>query len=192
YTSNIPVILVAALMANIQLWGRLLENWGLPLFGTFIDGTPATGLVKWVNSPNVVRSLVLGNASGELILQAIVYTLILVFGSALFSVLWVKTANMSADAQAKQILSSGLQIPGFRRDARVLESILNRYIPSLTVMGGALVGVLAALADLLGALSRGTGILLAVMIIYQFYERIAKEHAMDMHPSLKKIMSSDD
>ena len=192
YTSNIPVILVAALMANVQLWGRLLENWGMPIFGTFIDGTPATGLVKWVNSPNVVRSLVLGNASGEIILQAIVYTLLLVFGSAFFSVLWVKTANMSAEAQAKQILNSGLQIPGFRRDARVLESILNRYIPSLTVMGGALVGVLAALADLLGALSRGTGILLAVMIIYQFYERIAKEHAMDMHPSLKKIMSTDD
>ena len=28
YTSNIPVILVAALIANLQLWGRLLQNIG--------------------------------------------------------------------------------------------------------------------------------------------------------------------
>jgi len=99
---------------------------------------------------------------------------------------------MSAESQAKQILSSGLQVPGFRRDPRVLESILNRYIPGLTVMGGATVGLLAAVADLMGALSRGTGILLAVMIIYQFYERIAKEHAMDMHPSLRKMMGGEE
>jgi preprotein translocase subunit SecY len=192
YTSNIPVILIAALMANVQLWARLLENYGYPLLGTFVNGAPATGLVKWVNTPNIVQSAVLGGLNGELILQAAVYTALLVVGSAFFSVLWVKTANMSAESQAKQILSSGLQVPGFRRDRRVLESILNRYIPGLTVMGGATVGLLAAIADLMGSLSRGTGILLAVMIIYQFYERIAKEHAMDMHPSLRKMMGGEE
>jgi preprotein translocase subunit SecY len=84
-----------------------------------------------------------------------------------------------------------MQIPGFRRDPRVLESILNRYIPGLTVMGGALVGLLAAFADLLGALSRGTGILLAVMIVYKLYEDISREHAMDLHPALRKMMGGD-
>jgi len=192
YTSNIPVILVAALMANVQLWARLLENWGYPLLGTFSNGAPATGLVKWVNTPNVVQSAVLGGFNSELAIQAAVYTALLIAGSAFFSILWVKTANMSAESQAKQILSSGLQVPGFRRDPRVLESILNRYIPGLTVMGGATVGLLAAIADLMGALSRGTGILLAVMIIYQFYERIAKQHAMDMHPSLRKMMGGEE
>jgi preprotein translocase subunit SecY len=192
YTSNIPVILVAALMANVQLWARLLENYGYPLLGTFANGAPASGLVKWVNAPNIVQSTVLGGLNGEIIIQALVYTTMLVVGSAFFSVLWVKTANMSAESQAKQILSSGLQVPGFRRDRRVLESILNRYIPGLTVMGGATVGLLAAIADLMGALSRGTGILLAVMIIYQLYEKIAKEHAMDMHPSLRKMMGGEE
>jgi len=33
YTSNIPVILVAALLANVQLWARLLERWGHPILG---------------------------------------------------------------------------------------------------------------------------------------------------------------
>jgi len=58
-------------------------------------------------------------------------------------------------------------------------------------MGGATVGFLAAFADLAGALSRGTGILLAVMIVYQLYEQIAKQHAFDMHPALRKIMNPD-
>jgi preprotein translocase subunit SecY len=95
---------------------------------------------------------------------------------------------MDAQAQAKQILSSGLQIPGFRRDPRIVEQILNRYIPSLTVLGGISIGILAAAADLLGALSNGTGILLTVMIIYKLYEDIARQHMMDMHPALRKMM----
>ena len=54
YTSNIPVILVAALMANIQLWARLLENWGYPLLGTFTGNVPTTGIVAWVYNPNLI------------------------------------------------------------------------------------------------------------------------------------------
>ncbi len=191
YTSNIPVILIAALLANIQLFARLLQNWGHPILGTFVGNTPSTGLVKWVASPDVVRQLLLGTATSDVAVQAVVYTAIMVAGAVFFSMMWVKTSNMGADAQAKQILSSGLQIPGFRRDPRVLESILNRYIPALTVMGGALVGLLAAFADLSGALSRGTGILLTVMIIYRLYEQIAKQHAFDMHPALRKFMAED-
>jgi len=191
YTSNIPVILIAALMANIQLWARLLQNWGHPIFGTFVDNAPASGLVKWVASPNIIRSIVVGTATSEMVLQAVTYTSIMVAGAVLFSVLWVKTANIDSGAVAKQIMSSGYQIPGFRRDPRVLEKILNRYIPALTIMGGATVGLLAAFADLSGALANGTGILLTVMIIYKLYEDIAKQHAFDMHPALRKFISPE-
>ena len=69
-----------------------------------------------------------------------------------------------------------------------MEKILNRYIWPLTIIGGAAVGLLAALADLTGALSQGTGILLAVMIVYKLYEEIAKQHMMDMNPMLRKMM----
>jgi len=112
----------------------------------------------------------------------------MICGSVVFSIFWVQTAGMDAKSQAKQIMSSGLQIPGFRRDQRVLESLLNRYIWPLTVMGAIAVGFLASIADLSGALSRGTGILLAVMIIYKLYEEIAKQHMMDMYPAMRKFM----
>jgi preprotein translocase subunit SecY len=201
YTSNIPVILVAALMANIQLWARLLQNWGLPLLGTFINNTPATGLVSWLDSPNLIQSIITGTfmffplkngflyaVNNSSFLHSIVYIIFMMAGATLFSVFWVQTSGMSAANVAKQIMSSGLSIPGFRKDARILETILQRYIGPLTIMGALTVGFLAASADLLGALSRGTGILLSVMIIYRMYEDIAKQHMMDLHPAMRRFM----
>lgn len=189
YTSNIPVILVAALLANIQLWARLLENWGHPFLGTFTGNVPTSGLVAWIFSPNIVQNIFTGTFTSADISRSLIYVLIFIIGSVMFSVFWVQTAGMDARSQARQIMASGLQVPGFRRDERVLERVLSRYIMPLTVMGGATVGLLAASADLMGALSRGTGILLTVMIIYRLYEEIAQQHMMDMHPMLRKVIA---
>jgi preprotein translocase subunit SecY len=109
-------------------------------------------------------------------------------GALIFSIFWVQTAGMDARSQAENMMASGLQIPGFRKDQRVLERLLNRYIWPLTIMGSLTVGLLAAFADLSGALSRGTGILLTVMIVYRMYEDIAKQHLMDMNPMMRKFM----
>ena len=188
YTSNIPVILMAALMANVQLVASLLERWGHPWLGTFSGNAPISGFVYWINYPDLVPNIIKGSFSWSMMAQALFYILLFMVGSVVFAIFWMQTANMDAKSQAKQILSSGLQIPGFRRDERVLEMVLNRYIWPLTIVGGASVGLLAAIADLTGALSRGTGILLAVMIVYKLYEDIAKHHMMDMHPAMRKFM----
>jgi len=174
YTSNIPVILVAALLANIQLWTQL-AGWQTPGF---------------VNPPDVLTTSLTTGFSGLLLVlpSILLYLLIMVIGSVIFSVFWMQTANMDPRSQAENMMNSGLQVAGFRRDPRVLEGILKRYIWPLTILGGAAVGLIAALADLTGALSRGTGILLAVMIIYNLYEDIARHHMMDMHPMMRKFM----
>ncbi len=188
YTSNIPVILVAALMANVQLWARLLQNWGYPILGTFTGQTPATGFVSWVYAPSVVHKFFTGSLVFSDMLHALSYMFFMVVGAVIFSIFWVQTSGMDSKSQAKQIMSSGLQIPGFRKDQRVLERLLDRYIWPLTVMGGITVGVLAAVADISEALGTGTGILLTVMIVYKLYEEIAKQHMMDMHPMMRKMM----
>jgi len=69
-----------------------------------------------------------------------------------------------------------------------LERLLERYISPLTIMGGLTVGFLAAIADILGSLSQGTALLLAVMIVYKLYEELAKQHMMDMNPMMRKFM----
>ncbi|MBS1266083.1 MAG: Protein translocase subunit SecY [Candidatus Woesearchaeota archaeon] len=190
YTSNIPVILVSAFMANIQLWARLLQNWGKPILGTFVGNQPSTGFVTWLSAPNIMQKIVTSSLTFSDISHALVYMLIMIGGAIIFSLFWVQTSGMDARSQAKNMMSSGLHIPGFRKDERILERILSRYILPLTVMGAIFVGFLAGIADLMGALARGTGILLAVMIIYKLYEEIAKEHMMDMHPALRKFVKN--
>jgi preprotein translocase subunit SecY len=84
----------------------------------------------------------------------------------------------------------GLGIPGFRRDIRIIENILDRYILALSVMGGAFVGILAAFADFAGAFGSGTGILLTVMIIFNLYEQITQQHLEDMNPAVRKFLGA--
>jgi len=192
YTSVIPVILVSALIANFQLLGSFLDNRGIPLLGTFNDlGQPSSGFIFWVQPINLVELII---QQGTMFigfapyLQALFYILFLMVGAMVFGMFWVQTAGMDARSQAKQMMSSGLQIPGFRRDERVLERLLSRYIWPLTIMGGLSVGFLAGFADVTGTLSSGTGILLAVMIVFKLYEEISKQHMMDMNPMMRRFM----
>ena len=132
--------------------------------------------------------MIRGSVQSSDLLQALTHVIFYVVFAAIFAVFWVKTSGMDEGSQAQKIIDSGLQIPGFRKDPRVLESVLKRYILPLTLMGGAAVGLLAALSDSLGALTTVTAILLAVMITYQLYQNIAQQHAVDMHPALRKVM----
>lgn len=120
--------------------------------------------------------------------HAVTYTIFLAIVAVMFGMFWVETANMDAKNVAEQLSSSGLQIPGFRRDPRMLETILNKHIFPLTIMGSAAVGILAALADLTGALGTGTGILLTVGILHKMYEQLEQMQAFEMYPSFNKML----
>jgi preprotein translocase subunit SecY len=209
YASVMPVILTAALMANIQLFGGLIENAAAPclveagecvgsakiasyflFLGRFIEGQPISGLAFWMGSTNILELAIRGGFSLIHLLQGITHVLFFIAFSTLFAVFWVKTSGMDAKSQAHKIASSGLQISGFRQDERILESILDRYIMPLTVMGGIAIGLLAAISDLLGALVSGTAILLVIMIMFQLYQSIAQQHQMDMNPAFRKFIGS--
>lgn len=190
YASNIPVILTGAFIANLQLFGSLFQNWmGKPTFlGNFINGQAVSGLSYWLGSTDIVGALIDKSFRWVYLGQATTHIIVFVVFSAIFSVFWVKTSGMDAQAQARNIIRSGLQIPGFRKDERILESILNRYVMPLTIMGGMAVGLLAGVSDITGTITGGTALLLGTMIIYQFYQNIAQQHSMDMHPAMRKMM----
>lgn len=195
YTSNIPVILTAALHANFNLFATLAQNsLGRGTFlGTFNNsGVATSGMAYWISPPGegIINAIITNSFSSTMLLQSLFYMLFMIAGSTMFAVFWMKTSGQDAETQSKQLAASGLQVPGFRRDPRVIESILERYILPLTIMGGAAVGILASFADITGALVRGTGILLAVMILYKMYEDISKQYAMDANPLAKKMIAS--
>lgn len=214
YTGNIPVILVVALLANFQLWARSMDTRGIEILGHFKDNAPVSGLMYFLTAPNDlaysliftggtfiqglmsdISNFMAGISIYDLpqlssVVRAITYLLFMIIGSVIFAVFWVKTVNMGADSVAEQIEEAGMQIRGFRRDKRVLEMMLKRYIPYLTVLGGAAIGLLAAFADFTNAIGGGTGILLMVMIIYQLYTVITRERLVDAHPLIRQFIES--
>ena len=125
----------------------------------------------------------------QILLRVSTDLFIMVIGGAIFAIFWVETTNMGPAATAQQIQRSGMQIPGFRRSPAVLEKVMQRYIPLVTVVGGALVGFLAVGANMLGTIGAvgGTGLLLTVSIVYKLYEEIAEEQLMEMHPMMRQM-----
>merc|ERR1711924_246301 len=74
---------------------------------------------------------------------------------------------------ARQLEQQGLIMKGKRRC--YLTKVLERYIPIAAAFGGMCIGGLTVIADFMGAIGSGTGILLAVTIIYQYFEIFYKE-----------------
>ena len=192
YVSNIPVILAAALFANVQLWGVAMEGMGFPLLGHFENNQPVNGIARYLKAPYGELStptqfgLTLGNF--DAVLNIMVYTLAMVVFCVVFGKFWVEMSGMGAKQVAGQLQNVGLHVPGFRRDPRVIEMVLERYIPMITILGSAAVGGLAVLADVTGALGTGTGILLTVGILYRMYEELAAQQAFEMMPALKALL----
>ncbi len=113
------------------------------------------------------------------LVHILVYLVFLIIVCVLFGQFWVETTGMGPKEVAEQLDSAGLQIPGFRRDPRVVSALLEKYIPPIVVIGSAFVALLAGLADLTGALGTGTGILLTVSILYKFYQDIERQQVFE-------------
>jgi preprotein translocase subunit SecY len=120
-------------------------------------------------------------------MHAIIYTIVLIVLCVIFGNFWVSMTGQSAKDMAGQLEEMGWQIPGFRRDPRIVESVLNKYIPTITILGSIFVGVLAAVATLTGAIGTGMGILLTVGILYMLHQQLEQEKLYDSYPGLGKL-----
>jgi protein transport protein SEC61 subunit alpha len=200
YVSNLPVIFASALFANVYFFTQLIWNSvGHPAPGTNlltdVLGTygiknatinnqtePLGGIVKYVTAPHNIQSVAADP------IHAVAYMGILIAFCAVFSLIWLEVGGLGPEKVAQQLMDSGMQIPGYRRSGRPIEAILKRYIPVVTVLGGIIVALVAGLADFLGVFGSGTGILLAVGIIYQYYELLMRERAAEMYPAFRRIL----
>ncbi len=121
-------------------------------------------------------------------LHILIYTVVLVILCVIFGRFWIEMTGQNPKTMSEQIGEMGWQIPGFRRDPRIIENVLNKYIPTVTILGSIFVGLLAALATLTGAIGSGMGILLTVGIIYMLYQQLEQERIFDTYPILNKIV----
>lgn len=184
YASVIPVILTSAMIASANLVVRLLnDRLGITFLGTFdTQGNPEGGIMYYLTSPVGLDQVVQDPV------RAAIYLAVMVGGCIMFASMWIELTNMGPKAVAERLQDSGMQIPGFRRDPRIVEKVLDRYIPKVTLMGGAVIGILAALANFTNALGTGTGILLTVGIVYRMYEDLMREQMSEMFPALRSFL----
>ncbi|KAK8950546.1 hypothetical protein KSP40_PGU007183 [Platanthera guangdongensis] len=180
YTSNMPIILQSALVSNMSFISQLLYRWYggnflVNLLGTWKESeysgqyVPVGGIAYYITAPSSVAADPF---------HALFYIAFMLFSCALFSKTWVDVSGSSARDVAKQLKEQQMVMPGHRESD--LQKQLNRYIPTAAGFGGLCIGALTVLADILGATGSGTGILLAVTTIYQYFETIEKERAAEL------------
>ncbi|MCW4044676.1 MAG: preprotein translocase subunit SecY [Candidatus Bathyarchaeota archaeon] len=200
YVSNLPVIFASALFANVYFFSQLLwGSSGRPEPGTNLftdilgsyrvvtEGNQTSvqsvgGIAHFVTAPQGLQNV------AEDPIRALIYLGILIAFCAVFSLIWLEVGGLGPAKVAEQLMNSGMQIPGYRRSGKPIELILKRYIPVVTILGGITVGLVAGISDFLGVFGSGTGILLSVGIIYQYYELLMRERAAEMFPAFRRIL----
>jgi len=206
YVSNIPVILVNALYANFLFFGQMIagpnsgfrnadNKWLLDLIGNFDPVSTGSGgdylvpkpgcLLYYLTPPQGLEQLVADP------FKAIIYLMIFIFLCVMLGRVWVDVSGLAPRDIAQQILDSGMQIPGFRSSDKIIERILKRYIPTLIILNGIIIAVMSFFADSLGALTSGTGLLIAIGIVHQYSESIAKEMAAQQYPGMRAFLGMD-
>ncbi|TLX91891.1 MAG: preprotein translocase subunit SecY [Thaumarchaeota archaeon] len=193
YTSNIPVILSSALLANAVFMGQMLwanynpENAN-PLFNIIAQfdpqssQSPTGGILYYVTSPRTFEHALQDPV------KTVVYVIFLTGIVTVFGRLWVELGGLSAKSAAKNLLDADVQVPGFRRSQSSVQTLLNKYIPAVTIAGGIVIGLLASVSNVLSVFGTGIGILLMVDILVNYYNLLIREQ-VDVHmPKLAALL----
>jgi len=178
YTSNIPIILQTALVSNLYFFSQLLykrysTNFIVQLLGVWHEqegsgqSQPISGLAYYVSPPTSLWEVLVDP------LHAIFYMTFILASCALFSKTWIEVSGSSPKDVAQQLKQQDMVFVGYRDATNI--KVLERYIPVAAAFGGMCIGALTVVADFMGAIGSGTGILLAVTIIFQYFEMFAKE-----------------
>jgi len=178
YTSNMPIILQTALVSNLYFVSQLLYNRAptnilVRLLGKWqaTEGggptIPVGGIAYYISPPTSFAEIIYDP------FHAVFYLIFILTACALFSKTWIEVSGASARDVAKQLRDNQMVMKGHRDSALI--HVLNRYIPTAAAFGGMCIGALSVIADFMGAIGTGTGILLSVTIIFQFYEAFVKE-----------------
>ncbi|KAI8051639.1 SecY subunit domain-containing protein [Syncephalis plumigaleata] len=174
YTSNMPIMLQSALVSNVYMISQLLytrfpENLLVRLLGVWepYEGTSQFRIVYYLTPPHNFADTFRDP------IHFVIYVAFMLGACALLSKTWIEVSGSSPRDVARQLKEQQIVIAGYRDSSMYKE--LKRIIPTAAALGGVIIGILSVVADLMGAIGSGTGILLAVTIIYQYFEMFAKE-----------------
>ncbi|ORZ03135.1 SecY subunit domain-containing protein [Syncephalastrum racemosum] len=180
YTSNMPIMLQSTMTSNIfmisqMLYRRFEDNFLVRLLGVWepYEGSAQlyakSGFAYYISAPRNLTDAFLDP------IHTVIYVAIMLAGCALLSKTWIEVSGSAPRDVARQLKDQQLVIAGYRDTSMYKE--LKRVIPTAASFGGACLGAVSVFADMIGAIGSGTGILLCVTIIFQYFEMFAKEQA---------------
>lgn len=182
YTSNMPIILQTSIISNFNFFSQLLfrrfrTNFLVGLLGTWEEREysstgqmfPVGGLAYYITPPQAFSEMLADP------IHAVFYITFVLVTCALFSKVWITINKTGPRDMAQKLMAEGKRLRQYRNTEDEIAVALNRYIPVAAGFGGLCIGALTILADFLGAIGSGTGILLAVTMIHQYYEVLQRE-----------------
>ena len=199
YVSNVPIIFATTVFSNIFYLGSLVwsrfnpnnDNIFLNLIGTYrFDqqlGTVVStgGLAYYVIGPRGIASVLQDPV------RAVVHAALLIVFAVLFAKFWVQVSGLAPEKVAEQLIQAGMQVPGFRRSPEVIAAVIGKYIGTVTILGGLIIGLVASVADYVAVFGSGIGLLLTIGILQQYYQLLIRERISEMYPGLGKLLGRE-
>ena len=181
YTPHTPVMLQSTLVTYIFMISQFLyKKFGnytlIRMIGTWkeIEGAqgqsvPVGGLAYLIAPPSSLFNALIHP------IRFVTYLAFTLASCGFFAKLWIEFSNSTSEDVAEALYSQNLIFRGYNTKP-MMKKKLDRYIPIAAVLSGVVVGALTVLADLLGAIGSGTGLLLAVMTLTETVEQVSKEN----------------
>ena len=173
YSSTTPVIVMNTFISNISTFSQILyqkyqHNLLIKLLGTWatINGEQVAtgGIAYFVTPPKNFYDFVTHP------LKSFVYVFLILYVSGLFTETMVNITGKGASDMARGLKHEGFFIEGIKENEESIYKKLNKIIPTVSFLSGMLIAALQILADLIGAIGSGTGILLLVSTILEVHE----------------------
>ncbi|KAI9483483.1 MAG: SecY subunit of pre protein translocase [Benjaminiella poitrasii] len=191
YTSSMPIMLQSALFANIFLFSQTLYSFFgkniliriLGVWAPLADSNQleaVSGVAYYLSAPRSLSAAVFDP------IHTFLYVAFTILTCSYLSKVWVDVSGSSSRDVAKSLKDQQLAIAGFRDISMYKE--LQRIIPSAASFGGALLAAVAAVSDIFGVIGSGAGILMMVMIVFQYFEMFIKEQ-MEGNMSMDAMMA---
>ncbi|MEM4737763.1 MAG: preprotein translocase subunit SecY, partial [Acidilobaceae archaeon] len=181
YVTNIPILLVGIIVADLQLIESIVSSFRPE---SAVSEALRT-LVYYMSPPHGIVSAVADPI--RVITFAVSWTIMAV----ILGFMWITVSDLNPRGQAENIIKSGLEIPGMRRNVKILEDLLAEYIYPLTLLSSLIVVSIVIIGDTLGCYGSATGLLLSVGIVQQYYAIIVRDRTLEMYPALRKLLGEE-
>ncbi|KAF9543973.1 SecY protein [Agrocybe pediades] len=174
YTSNMPIMLQSALTSNMFIVSQMLasrfpSNLLVKILDIWepLEDSPQLrvtgGIACYMSSPHTIKEAILNP------FHTAIYIPFMLSACALFSKTWIEIPGSGRRDVSKQLKDKQMVMAVGHREGSMYKE-LKRVIPTAATFGGTILGLLSVAADLSGAIGSGTGILMAVTIIYSYRE----------------------